>query len=304
MRIALTGANGLLGQAVCRRLVERETWSVLATSRDEASRVPGVDAHRRLDVTDREAVLSTARSARADVWIHCAARTRVDACEEHVAQCRSVNVEGTRHVVDAAEATGARLVHLSTDFVFDGRDGPYAEDDPVGPVNEYGRSKLESERIVRESALSEWAIARTVLVYGIGRSLGRSNVVLWLLRELAEERPVQIVTDQIRTPTYVEDLSAGIERLVPPGPTGVFHLAGPDLCSVYEFARLVARVFGADPALVEPTESDALGQRAVRPPRTGLRIGKARRTIGFQPRSIEAALHDLRPLVDWPIDRR
>lgn len=300
MRICLTGANGLLGQALCRRLSEREDFTVLATSRQDAARTPSVHRHRTLDVTDPEAVRSVFEASAPEVVVHCAALTRVDECEERPEACRTVNVDGLRYVAEATAALGARLVHLSTDFVFDGEGGPYAEDDPTGPVNVYGRSKLESERLLAEGPLEDWVIARTVLLFGTGRELGRSNLVLWLVDELAAGRSVRIVTDQYRTPTYVEDLAAGIERLTTSDTRGRYHLAGPDLVSVFELARRVAKVFDLDTTLLEPTTSAELGQRARRPPRTGLHIEKARRDLGFQPRSIEAALHDLRAVVDWP----
>ena len=298
--VCITGANGLLGQALCRRLAGRPAVEVLPTSRDEEALADPSLPHRRMDITEPASVRSVLREAAPDAVVHCAAQTQVDDCETDPERCRSVNVDGLAHVVDAANAVGARIVHLSTDFVFDGASGPYGEGDEPGPVNTYGAAKLESERLLAERAEVPWAIARTVLVYGTGRELSRSNIALWIIDELARDRAITIVTDQVRTPTYVEDLAAGIEGLLRAESEGVFHLAGPDLVTVYEFARRIARVFDFDPSLVEPTTSEALGQTARRPPRTGLRIEKARGEFGFQPRSITAALHDLKPLVDWP----
>lgn len=302
-RVLITGANGLLGQALVARMSRFPDYDVLATARDERLKVPDASCgYAPLDVTDAEAVENLFEDFAPSVVVNCAAMTQVDDCETEHERCRRVNADAVETLAEQCRRTGARLVQLSTDFVFDGSDGPYAEDARPAPVNYYGEAKLAGENAARAAGVDQWAVARTVLVYGTGHALGRSNILLWLLDELQAGRRVQVVTDQIRTPTYVADLAAGVEKMVRHEASGIYHLAGRELVSVHEFAETVAEVYDLDPRLVEKTDRTEFTQTAERPLVTGLITLKAETELGYRPRELEPALRHLRarlPIADF-----
>lgn len=291
MRILITGSNGLLGQKLVAALRADPDAVMLATSRGEdRSAKPLGDRYRPLDITVASDVDAVVDGFRPDVIIHTAAMTNVDACELDPAACRSQNVDGTRYLVRAAERNGSHFILLSTDFVFDGADGPYREEDPPGPLSVYGQSKLDGEELVRSSGLEKWAIARTIIVYGVAEGLSRSNVVLWAKEALEKGAPMQVVDDQFRMPTLAEDLADGCLRIARRGSTGIFHLSGPDLMSILELVHQVAEHFGLDPSPIRPVKSGDLGQPAKRPPRTGFVLDKARKELGYAPHSFREGL--------------
>jgi dTDP-4-dehydrorhamnose reductase len=297
-RVLITGANGLLGQALVARMSPLPNYDVLATARDERLRLSarGVSCgYAPLDVTDADAVDALFEDFAPSVVINCAAMTQVDDCETDRERCRRVNADAVETLADACRRTGARLLQLSTDFVFDGSEGPYDEDDRPAPVNYYGEAKLAGENAARRAGVDRWAVARTVLVYGTAEGEARSNILLWLLEELQAGRRVQVVTDQIRTPTYVVDLAAGVEKMVRHDATGLYHLAGRELVSVYEFAQTVADVYGLDASLIEPTDRTEFTQTAERPLVTGLVTLKAETEVSYRPRDLPDALRHLAP---------
>ncbi len=301
-RVLITGANGLLGQELVGLMSRFPEYDVLATGRSALPRFQGASCgYTRLDVTDAEAVRRLFQDFTPTVVINCAAMTQVDGCEVAREACWKVNAEAVEHLARQCRAVGARLVQLSTDFVFDGQGGPYREDDRPCPVNFYGRAKLAAENATREAGLEKWAVARTVLVYGAGEGLRRANIVLWILDQLTRGEPIHVVTDQWRTPTYAPDLAAGIERIVRYGKTGLFHLSGRELLSIYDFAQAVARLFDLDASLVHPTDGTHFKQEAARPPRTGFIILKAETELGYKPRSIEASLRHLGARLGLPV---
>ena len=294
-RILITGSNGLLGQKLIAALRDDDGTDLIATSRGEdRSTDPLGDRYRSLDITDKAAVQAVFDEARPDVVIHTAAMTNVDACELDPGACHLQNVEATRFLVDAARELDSHFIFLSTDFIFDGEAGPYREDDVPAPLSVYGRSKLEGERLVQESGLPRWAIARTIIVFGTAPGLSRSNVVLWAKQALEKGDPIRVVDDQWRMPTLAEDLADGCIRIARQGATGIFHLSGPDGMSILELVERVGAFFGLDTTMVTPVKSDTLGQPARRPPRTGFVLDKARRELGYAPHTFEEGLAILR----------
>jgi dTDP-4-dehydrorhamnose reductase len=216
--------------------------------------------------------------------------TNVDACEADPAGCQLQNVTATEHLVRASLRHNSHFIHLSTDFIFDGLHGPYREEDRPAPLSIYGQSKLDSERVVMEAGLARWAIARTIIVYGIAEGLSRSNVVLWAKGALEKGQAIKVVDDQWRMPTLAEDLADGCIRIAKRRATGVFNLSGPDGMSILELVQRVGRFFQLDTAVVTPVKSDSLGQPAKRPPVTGFVLDKARRELGYAPRHFEEGL--------------
>lgn len=294
-RVLITGANGLLGQALVRRLSQDREYDVLATARDDAPRFEGGSCgYAPLDVTRPDAVTQTFEDFAPDVVVNCAAMSDVAECDENRDEAWAVNARAVKRLAKHCRTHRARLVQVSSDFVFNGERGPYDEEARPDPVNYYGRTKLAGENAVREAGRSNWAIVRTVLLYGTGQNLSRSNVVLWMIDQLSQEEPLHIVDDQYRTPTYVDDLAAGLERLVHQEETGIYHLSGRDLVSIYELARTVADVFDLDASLIEPVSSDFFEDDVERPARTGFIIDKAETELEYDPRPLEDGLRDLR----------
>lgn len=291
MRVLITGSNGLLGQKLVSALRGDPGVELIATGRGpDRTPEPLGGRYRALDITSREAVDRVFDEARPDAVIHGAAMTNVDACELDPEACRLQNVTATSHLVEAAKRHGSHFIFLSTDFIFDGLNGPYREDDAPAPLSIYGHSKRDGERIVMSAGLAKWAIARTIIVYGVAPGLSRSNVVLWAKGALEKGQPIQVVDDQWRMPTLAEDLADGCIRIAKRGATGIFHLSGPDGMSILELVQRVGAFFGLDASAVRAVKSDALGQPAKRPPRTGFIIEKARRELGYAPRGFEEGL--------------
>lgn len=291
MRILITGSNGLLGQKLVAALRSDADVHLLATSRGSDRTPDPLGSHyRSMDITVVGEVDAVFDAFEPDVVIHTAAMTNVDACELDPASCELQNVTATAHLVRASERHGSHLIHLSTDFIFDGENGPYREEDQAAPLSIYGHSKLDAERIVINSRLAKWAIARTIIVYGVAEGLSRSNVVLWAKSALEEGQPIKVVDDQWRMPTLAEDLADGCIRIAKRGATGIYHLSGPDGMTILELVSRVGAFFHLDTSVVSPVKSDTLGQPAKRPPRTGFVLEKARRDLGYAPRSFEQGL--------------
>lgn len=301
-RVLVTGANGLVGQAVVRRLGPLPEVDLLATSREDAPRFStSAGGYVPLDVLDEEAVRRLFLDFAPTAVVHCAAFSKVEACEEDRQGCWTVNVDATAHLARLCRQHGAHLVFLSTDFVFDGTAGPYAERDRPNPINFYGRSKLAAENALRAAGLRRWTVVRTTLGYGAGERLRRGNIGTFLVEQLGAGRPTEVPVDQVRTPTYVPDLADGIARIVLFRRTGIYHLGGRELLSVFDFAHLLARRFDFDPDLIRPTTSEALHGKAPRPLRTGLLILKAETELGFRPRPVDDALTDFALRLGRPV---
>ncbi|MFQ5568585.1 MAG: dTDP-4-dehydrorhamnose reductase [Rhodothermales bacterium] len=301
-RVLITGANGMLGQELVTLMSRFPHYDVLATGRNGTPRFKGASCgYAPLDITACDDVRRLFQDFTPSVVINCAAMTQVDRCEEDKEACWKINAEAVEHLARQCRTGGTRLVQVSTDFVFDGENGPYREGDRPSPVNFYGKAKLAAENAAREAGLDEWAIARTVLVYGTGEALPRSNIALWIINTLSKGEAIHVVTDQWRTPTYAPDLAAGIERIVQYGKRGIFHLSGRELISIYDFAHAVAQTFDLDASLIHPTDGTRFKQRAARPPRTGFIILKAETELGYKPRSIKKALQHLGSRLGLPV---
>ncbi len=289
MKLLITGANGLLGQKLVKQLENDPSWDVLATARGENRSPDTAIAYQSMDIEDRQQVLNTVTAFKPDVILHSAAMTNVDQCELNREECWRANVEAVQHLIAAAEAQGAFLLHVSTDFIFDGEQGPYDEAATPAPVNFYGESKLEAERLVQQSTTS-WAIARTVLVYGITNNLSRSNIILWVKNNLEQGKPIQVVDDQWRTPTLAEDLADGCLRIAKAKAAGIWNVSGKDFLTPYEMAVHTADFFGLDKSLMTRADSSTFTQPARRPPRTGFIIKKMQQQLGYQPHSFNEGI--------------
>ena len=293
-RILVTGAGGLVGQALVRAAGRWPGADVLATGRGPAV-AHDRGGYARLDVLDADAVERAFQDFAPDVVLHAAGQARVEACEADREACWALNVDAVVTMAAACHRHGARLVLPSTDFVFDGRSGPYAEADRPAPLSAYGRSKLAAENALRTSRLDRWAVARTTMVFGVpAGEASRLDVVRWVARELAAGRPIRVASDQRRTPTYDDDLADGVLRIVRFGRQGVFHVSGREQVSVLELAHRVAGAFELDASLIEPATTAEIHPGAPRPLDAGLLILRAETELGFRPRPLGAALDAVR----------
>lgn len=290
-KILITGANGLLGQKLLALLGKDESVQIIATSRGTPrTTLPANAAYISMDVSRAEEVEKVVTLHRPDAIIHTAAKTQVDDCELNPEDCFLQNVEAVRNIAQAAAQAGAFLLHLSTDFIFDGTAGPYKEEDAPNPISVYGKSKLQAEELIQSMEDLQWAIARTVLVYGYSPTLSRSNIVLWAMQALEQQKPIKVVDDQWRTPTLAEDLADGCVRIVKQRAHGIWHLSGKELMTPYEMVMRIARYFGYPADNVERADASSFTQPAKRPPKTGFIIDKAMTQLGYRPHSFEEGL--------------
>jgi dTDP-4-dehydrorhamnose reductase len=290
-RLLITGANGLLGQKLVDQLVSEGQFDVLATGRGSCRLSGSGFQYHSLDIENHEQVEEVLLALRPEVIIHGAAMTNVDECELNQEACHRANVLATQYLVKASEKINAHFIFVSTDFIFSGEDGknPYDEEATPDPVNYYGQTKLEGELIVKNSKL-RWAIARTVLVYGIANDLSRSNIILWVKSSLEAGKEIQVVDDQVRTPTLAEDLAAGCILIAKKKAEGVFNISGADLLTPYQMAIETAEYFGLNKTLIKQTDSTKFKQPAKRPMKTGFIIEKARKQLGFEPKSFRTGI--------------
>jgi dTDP-4-dehydrorhamnose reductase len=291
-KILITGSNGLLGQKLVYKLRENRSVQCLATAKGPNRLVKtGGYEYASLDITDKKNVREVFSAFLPDVVINTAAMTNVDACETERDACWMLNVTSVEHQVQVLEdlqnekaGYKPHFIHLSTDFIFDGTHGPVDEEEKPNPLSYYAESKLASEKVVTGSGIS-WAIARTVLVYGIVDNMSRSNIVLWVKSNLEQGKTINVVDDQFRTPTLAEDLADGCILIALKKAKGIYNISGKDFYSILELAQTVADYYHLDKALIKPSKSADIRQPAKRPPITGFIITKARKELGYEPHS-------------------
>lgn len=292
-KILITGSNGLLGQKIVKALVKRSNVETIATSSGENRMIDKNGyIYESLDITNKQEITAVLLKYKPDVIINTAAMTNVDACETKKEECWAVNVSAVQYFVDAISENNlnCHFIHLSTDFIFDGEKGSeYVETDVPNPLSYYALSKWESEKVVMNSNI-KWAIARTIIVYGIVDNMSRSNIVLWAKDALTKGQKINVVDDQFRAPTLAEDLADGCILIADKGATGIYHLSGPKTMSILQLVHAVADYWKLDKSLITPSKSNTLNQPAKRPPRTGFIIDKAKKELGYNPHSFEEGL--------------
>ena len=290
-KILVTGSNGLLGQKLVHLILDHSNHILLATSKGENRLKSRSDfEYRSLDITKKNRVDSIVSEFKPDVLINSAAMTNVDACESLQEDCIALNVGGVKNLVAACENHNTHLIHVSTDFVFDGKAGPYSENDQPNPLSFYGQSKYDSELIVSNSSLSKWSIARTIIIYGIVENMSKSNIVLWAKSALESGSELKIVDDQFRSPTYADDLAKGCLLIAEKEKNGIYHLSGKESMSILELVYRVADFYGLDKSTISPVKSESLNQAAKRPPVTGFVLDKANKELGYYPLSFNDGL--------------
>jgi len=263
MKLLVTGASGLLGTKIVNFT---NTFEIYGTFYQNPVNF-GYEKTLRLDVSKRNAA-NLIRKTAPDVVVHTAAFTNVDRCELDRKNAYQINVEGTRNV--ALGAKNSKLVYISTDYIFDGEAGMYHENDEPNPVSYYGQTKLKGEQIVQEIC-GNYIIARTSVLYGWH---SRLNFVSWVIHELQKGNKINIVTDQVNSPTLADDLAEQIMVLIECDEQGIFHTAGGERISRYEFTREIARIFELDQTLITPVTSEQLKWVAKRPKDSSLAVEK------------------------------
>ncbi|TAE38625.1 MAG: SDR family oxidoreductase [Runella slithyformis] len=289
-KILVTGSNGLLGQKLMELLVQQPDIKPIATARG-VNRLPFTDGYEyyAMDITDPAQVAEVIEKTRPDAIIHGAAMTNVDQCEFEKENCWAQNVKAVEYLITACQKHDIFLCHVSTDFIFDGAAGPYTEEAQANPLSFYGWSKYAAEKLVQHSSV-RWAIARTVLVYGIAYDMSRSNIILWVKKSLEDGKNIKVVTDQWRTPTLAEDLAMGCYLIGNQQPTGIFNISGKDFLTPYEMAIKTADYFKLDKSLIAQADSTTFSQPAQRPARTGFVLDKAQNILGYRPRSFDEGI--------------
>jgi dTDP-4-dehydrorhamnose reductase len=276
-RILVIGAKGMLG---------RDLMEVLRSS-FSTDEVIGWDIEE-IDIREEKETIEKIENLRPRTVINVAAYTDVDRCESNEAEALAINAEGMKHVATAASRCHAKVVYLSTDYVFDGlKREPYVEEDLPHPVSVYGRSKLKGEEYV-QGAVKDALIVRTQWLYG---KHGKSFVTA-ILRQAKEKKALSIVNDQIGSPTYTRDLSGAISVLLQQKAHGIFHVTNSGHCTWYAFGREILKLSGIEGVEVLPITSEELGRPAPRPPYSVLDCEKLKQETGFVPRPWSEALKE------------
>jgi len=278
MRILVTGASGLLGSRVVRLASEKhEVWAGYSENPVD---VEGVET-LRFDITDREHVFRAVRESEADAVIHCAAMTNVDDCERLPEKAFAVNGFGTENMAMAAREIGAKLIYVSTDYIFDGsKQGAYSESDEVSPLSVYAKSKLRGELGARIAG--NWAVARVSVLYGWNSPKQHPNFVTWVIGKLKAGEEITLLSDQFISPTLAENAAEALLRIAEIGARGVFHVSGSSCISRLEFGRQIAREFGLDEGLISEGKSSEMKWLAKRPVNSCLSIEKAANELGVR----------------------
>lgn len=293
-KVLITGANGLLGQKLVDIYLSKKDKQLIATGIGECRHpAKGKFEYAALDITNPEEIERVFALYQPHTLIHTAAMTNVDACEHDHSACDRLNVDAVKYLADACKKYNTDMVHVSTDFIFDGTHGPVDENEIPHPLSYYGHSKLKGEQIV-VNTLQNWAILRTVLVYGVVNDMSRSNIVLWAKGALEKGQAIHVVDDQFRTPTLAEDLAMGCYLAEDKNARGIYNISGPDFMSIYELVERVGKYFGLSLSSMNRSDSKNLNQPAKRPPITGFIIDKAIHELGYAPHTFEEGLETVK----------
>ncbi|CAN5238796.1 SDR family oxidoreductase [soil metagenome] len=292
MKVLVTGSNGFIAQHIISSLLMEPDMFVIGSAKG-LSRVDDNEPDRylfqSLDITNKESVDEVLAAHVPDVVIHSAAKGQPDFCEEHKDVCDTVNVNGTVNITDACKANDIYLLFISTDFVFNGEAGPYKEEDTCDPINYYGISKLKGEEYIKTSGV-EYGIARLCSVYGFPFSGTAKNVVTFVKENLEKNSAVKIVTDQVRTPTFVGDVAKAIVQMTKKKAKGIFHIAGDETFTPYEIAIRTAEFLKLNKEMIIPVNRSTFQQPAQRPLITGFINDKAKRELNVIAKTLDEAL--------------
>jgi dTDP-4-dehydrorhamnose reductase len=285
--VLITGANGLLGQALIDLF--RKDYNVLATGVEENAFLPVSDwEYNKLDITRYKECEKIVQTFSPSLILNAASYTDVDRCESEKEFCWEINVKGVENLAKISDQLKIHLIHYSTDYIFNGENGPYDENDKTSPLGYYGKSKLAAENVLTQIGCP-CSILRTCVLYGAGVNV-KKNFFLWILENLEDEKQIHVVTDQYNNPTLAEDLAEGSKLAFINSAYGVYHIAGLVYINRYDFALKVAQIFNLREDLINPIETAQLKQLAKRPMKGGLKIDLAQKKLYYNPHSLEETL--------------
>ena len=289
MVFLITGSNGLLGQKILKKLVDQNS-KVIATSKGKnRNKDSNHYTYESLDITNEKEVSQVLNLHQPDVVFNTAAMTNVDLCEDERVLCDKLNVDAVGFLANLCLEIDAHLIHISTDFIFDGEDGPYSEKDIPNPLSYYGKSKYKSEKLLNNHFCKS-SILRTIVLFGVAENLTKSNIVLWVKDQLENLNKINIIDDEFRAPTLAEDLAEACVLVAKKKAFGIFHICGKDLMSIYDMVVVIANFYNFDVRLINRISTKTLNQKAKRPPKTGFILDKAINKLGYNPHSFEECL--------------
>jgi dTDP-4-dehydrorhamnose reductase len=274
----------MLGQRLTESFTSSGNFELLSVSIEDESAIPGID-YKKLDIIQKHKVKDVILDFFPDFIINAAAFTNVDKSETEKETAWKINVNGVENIAFYSWTIDAHLIHISTDYIFDGKSGPYSENDKPDPVGYYGRTKLASENSIHISGTKN-TIMRTNILYGPAK-YGRPDFVKWVVNSLRDNKVIRIVTDQIGNPTYIDDLVASINKIIELKKEGVYNIGGREMISRYDFTLRIADYFGLDKSLIEKIITKDLNQPAPRPLKSGLITLKAETELEYKPHTIE-----------------
>lgn len=285
-RILIVGSNGRLGQCLVKKIKTLDKTELLCSSFESKSLIQDVE-YCKVDITHKNQVKKLVLDFVPDFIINTAAYTNVDKCETERELAWKINVFGVEYLAQYARLIDAHLTHISTDYIFDGKNGPYSENDKPKPISYYGRTKFASENVLKISG-AKYAIVRTNVLFGPSE-FGEPDFVNWVVDSLRNEKKIRIVTDQINNPTFIPDLADGILRIIELNKDGIYNLGGNELLSRYDFTIKIAQHFDLNTKLIDKIKTKDLNQPAPRPLKSGLINLKAETELNYKPRSLEEA---------------
>ena len=290
MKIIILGANGFTGRRILKRLSPKH--QVLACSLHPDILPEEGYLFKTLNMQDFESMDAILNDSQPDVIVNASALSVVDYCEQHPEEAYALNVSAVKHLAEYSQATGCRLIHLSTDFVFDGTaSSAYTETDTPNPVNYYGKTKRWSEEAI-EQICTNHAIVRVEVVYGKPFERQHGNIVHLVKSRLENGQSIRVVSDQFRSPTWVEDIALGIELLLSPKHNGIYHICGGETMSVADIAYRTAAYFNLDSSLIQPVTTTEMNEATPRPLFSPMKTDKAYLDLGYQPLSFEKGLEE------------
>lgn len=281
LKVMLVGARSKIAESVLRILrSEKKAEIVLLSSAENLSGdTEGVTLYS-LPHGDYKHIKEFALKELPSVIINCAAMTDVDGCEIEKEKAWNANVTLVEHLIRASKVTDAHFIHFSTDYIFDGKQGPYTENDTPNPINYYGKTKLAAENVCHKSGV-KFTILRTNVVYG-HTSYNHGDFVQWVVNKLETGKPFRVVDDQYGNPTFTDDIALAVLKVIEKEREGIYNIAGSDYCNRFEFAKTIAQVFQYDSSLIETISTSQLGQLAHRPLKAGLVNLKAETDLGIK----------------------
>ncbi|WP_437920867.1 SDR family oxidoreductase [Sphingobacterium sp. LRF_L2] len=292
-KLLITGANGFLGQKLVEKIVPTDQYIVYATSnRDNRNHLKEGYIYISSNFEQPDSLKQLLEEVKPDFIIHTAAISSVEACENNPAACKKINIDSVLELGEYCKKYDKYLLFLSTDFVFDGENGPYTESDRTKSLNAYGSTKIAAEETLKKTNCRA-SILRTILVYGVNGDRERSNLVLWAKKQLEIGTTIRVVQDQWRMPTFVDDLVKACQTALEKEAEGIYHISGSEMMSILEIAQGVASFWNLDTSLITPISAAEINQATNRPRKTGFILDKAAHELGYRPTSFLDSLQEI-----------